>query len=51
MPSLPVLVLGASNESPCDYAGERITFLSRPLLPGQVVSLASKLLANERQLA
>jgi DNA-binding NtrC family response regulator len=51
MPSLPILVLGTPGESPNDYSGDRVAFLPRPLLPRQVVLLANKLLAGERQLA
>jgi len=49
MPSLPILVLGTPGESANDYLGERVAFLPRPLVPGQVVSLASKLLAGDKR--
>lgn len=48
MPALPVLVLGMTNESPNDYLGENVTFLPRPLVPRQVITTASRMLAGEK---
>jgi DNA-binding response OmpR family regulator len=45
MPELPVLVLGAADESPSDYLGDNVTFLPRPLAPREMVPLANKLRA------
>jgi len=49
IPSVPILVLGTPGESANDYSGEHIAFLPRPLVPGQVVSLANKLLTGYQQ--
>jgi DNA-binding NtrC family response regulator len=46
-PDLPVLVLGRAGESPSDYIGEHVSFLPRPFVPQQMVSLASKMLARD----
>jgi CheY-like chemotaxis protein len=48
MPALPVLVLGMSGESPDDYLGANVMFLPRPLVPRQVITAASRLLAPEK---
>jgi DNA-binding NtrC family response regulator len=48
MPSLPVLVLGASEEVHCAYSGEGVRFLPRPFVAEQILALASQmLLQNE----
>ncbi len=44
LPSLPVLVLGDAHESPADYAGEQIRFLSRPVATEEILSAAGQLL-------
>jgi len=46
MPSLPVLVLGNPSEHPDDYAGERVRFLSRPIVAEEMLSQAGQMLAQ-----
>jgi DNA-binding NtrC family response regulator len=45
-PDLPVLVLGRPDESASDYTGEHVSFLPRPFVPQQMVSLANKMLKH-----
>ena len=44
MPSLPVLVLGDSEEVHDEYSGEAVRFLPRPFLPEQILALATQML-------
>jgi DNA-binding NtrC family response regulator len=46
MPSLPVLVLGDSGEGKGNYSGERVRFLPRPILAEEMLTLASRMLAQ-----
>jgi CheY-like chemotaxis protein len=46
MPSVPVLVLGNASESPGDYEGEGVCFLSRPIVPEEMLALAGQLLGQ-----
>ena len=48
MPALPILVLGTSRDSAEDFQSENVTFLARPVVPRQVVTAASRLLASEK---
>jgi DNA-binding NtrC family response regulator len=50
-PNLPVLVLGRPGESPSDYTGEHVSFLPRPFVPQQMISLANKMLARDPHIA
>ena len=47
-PELPVLVLGRPGESASDYTGKHVSFLARPFVPQQMLSLANKILAHEK---
>jgi DNA-binding NtrC family response regulator len=49
MPSLPVLVLGGSTESHCDYPGDNVCFLPRPVLAEQMLTLASQMLGEKER--
>lgn len=49
IPSLPVLVLGDSKNDLADYAGEQISFLSRPILAEQILSTASRMMAQDNR--
>jgi len=46
IPSLPVLVLGDANETPDDYSGDHIRFLSRPVATEDVLSAAGQMLGQ-----
>jgi CheY-like chemotaxis protein len=48
VPELPVLVLGAADDSPSDYMGENVAFLPRTLATRNMVSLAHKLLERHK---
>jgi DNA-binding NtrC family response regulator len=48
MPEMPVLILGAADDSPNDFTGENVAFLPRSLASHQMVPLANKLLARNR---
>jgi CheY-like chemotaxis protein len=43
-PGLPVLVLGDSQETAKDYAGDSVCFLAKPAGANEIVSAASQLL-------
>jgi DNA-binding NtrC family response regulator len=49
MPYLPVLVLGTPGESASDYSSEHVAFLPGPVLPGQILSLARRLLTGQQE--
>jgi DNA-binding NtrC family response regulator len=49
MPSLPVLVLGDSMEEAADYSGDHVYFLPRPVLPEELVSIATQMLAQDER--
>jgi DNA-binding NtrC family response regulator len=52
MPLLPVLVLGGSIKESRDYSGDCICFLVRPILPDEMLAIATRMLAqNERKTA
>ena len=52
MPSLPVLVLGTSDEDPREYSGENVSFLPRAFLDPEMLARASQMLAqSERKTA
>jgi CheY-like chemotaxis protein len=52
MPSLPVLVLGDSTEETGDYSGDHVYYLARPILPEEMLTIATRMLAqNERKTA
>jgi len=52
MPLLPVLVLGDSSDENNHYSGENVCFLPRPFQPEEMLSLATRMLAqNERKTA
>ena len=46
MPSLPVLVLGDSSEENSYYSGEYVSFLCRPILPEEMLSIAVRMVAQ-----
>jgi DNA-binding NtrC family response regulator len=46
MPALPVLVLGAADEIPGNYANEHVSFLPRHLVVGQMLATAGRLLGR-----
>ncbi len=46
MPFLPVLVLGDAREDYGEYAGELVRFIPRPVLPEEMLSMASQMLAQ-----
>ena len=46
MPSLPVLVLGDSIEEAGDYSGDQVYFLPRPILPEEILSIATRMVAQ-----
>ena len=52
IPSLPILVLGNSNEDPREYSGENVTFLPRAFLDLEMLARVSQILAqSERKTA
>jgi len=52
MPLLPVLVLGDSKEESGDYSGDYFSFLPRPILPEEMLAVASHMMApSERKTA
>lgn len=48
MATLPVLVLGMSDESSEDYLGEHIAFLGQLLIPRELVPLTRKMLLLQK---
>lgn len=46
LPHLPVLVLGGADETPKDYEGDHIRFLSRPVASGDMLAAADQMLAQ-----
>ncbi|MGC9222709.1 MAG: response regulator [Terracidiphilus sp.] len=48
MPNLPVLVLGATGESPKDYPQSRVVFLAKPFGPEEMLSLTGRMLAGQK---
>jgi DNA-binding NtrC family response regulator len=52
MPSLPVMVLGDSDEANEDYSAHGVRFLPRPFVAEEMLALASQMLAqNNRKTA
>jgi CheY-like chemotaxis protein len=52
MPLVPVLVLGDSIEESRDYSGDYVSFLARPILPEEMLAVASRMQAQgERKIA
>jgi DNA-binding NtrC family response regulator len=47
-PQLPVLVLGRPGETASDYIGDHVSFLPRPYAPQQMISLANKIIADDK---
>ncbi|MGB6744951.1 MAG: response regulator [Terracidiphilus sp.] len=45
-PGLPVLVLGDSQETAKDYAGDCVRFLAKPVGANEIISAASQLLTQ-----
>jgi DNA-binding NtrC family response regulator len=48
MPDLPVLVLGAADESAAPYTAEKIAFLAKPFAAEKILDLTSQLLADHK---
>ena len=48
MPAVPVLVLGATDESPTLYADSHVVFLPRHLVVEQMVAISSQLLGQAK---
>lgn len=48
MPSLPVLVLGDSDEVNGDYSVEGVRFLPRPIVAEEMLTLAGQMLAQSQ---
>jgi len=48
IPGVPVLVLGAPEESAADYVGDHVAFLPRQRAPEQVVTITGQMLGRER---
>jgi DNA-binding NtrC family response regulator len=44
LPEVPVLVLGGVAESPDDYEGECVRFLTRPVATDQIVAAAGEMM-------
>jgi CheY-like chemotaxis protein len=52
LPRLPVLVLGDSSLENSQYSGENVCFLPRPILPEEMLTMATRMIAqNERMTA
>ena len=51
MSALPVLVLGAAGEAPGDYAHEHVTFLPRPVVSEEILTLTSRMVSQDRNAA
>lgn len=46
VPSVPILVLGDTSETPADYQGDHIRFLSRPAASDDILDAAGQMLAK-----
>jgi len=51
MPEVPILVLGAENESAAEFQDQRIKFLPRSRAAEQALMVAAQLLAREKHAA
>jgi hypothetical protein len=49
MPSLPVLVLGDSDEVKSDYSVEGVRFLPRPIAAEEMLTVAGQMLSQSAQ--
>lgn len=49
MPALPVLVLGDASDSPCDYTGESVRFLSRSVSTEEILKRVGQMLEQSAQ--
>ena len=47
-PNLPILALGATGETPGDYAEAHVCFLAKPVAAAKMLNLASWMLADPK---
>jgi CheY-like chemotaxis protein len=48
MPDLPILVLGATGETPADYADAHVVFLAKPFTAFRMLDLTSEMLSDPK---